>query len=97
MADEDTYYDQIANSIMESPEVQKKMLADGQVYMAYVSDLRAALTAAAKMGAEAVVGLIPEHDVEMGWVCTVCREPIVAKDIDENHTIWVHKEEAIHV
>ena len=92
----DSFYEQIADSIIETPVVQERRLGVSSVYMFGTSKLRDALAAAAKMGAEAVVGLMPEHDVEMGWVCTVCREPIVAKDIDENHTIWVHAEEREH-
>lgn len=91
-----TYFEQVADSIMETPAYKKNATRVGSVTMINTNALRDALAAAAKMGAEAVTGLMPEHDVDMQWVCGVCREPIVAKDIDENHTIWVHAEEKEH-
>lgn len=86
----DTFYQQIADAIMDSDAFKKRVSKVGDVRLVNHKDLRGFLADAARHGAEAVLGMMPEHDVEMGWVCTVCREPIVAKDIDENHTIWVH-------
>lgn len=87
------FFEEVADSILETEPMKSKSTALGSVLIASRESVRNALIAAAKMGAEASLSLMPEHDVEMGWVCTVCREAIVAKDIDENHTIWVHAHE----
>jgi hypothetical protein len=88
----DSFFEQIADSIIASDEVQKRRIQGSmsKSYRIAESRLRTMLAEAAKMGAEATLAMMPEHDVEMVWVCGVCREAIVAKDIDENHTIWVH-------
>lgn len=85
------FFEEVADSILETEPMKSANSVLGNVMIVNRAKVRDALIAAAKMGAEASLALMPEHDVEMGWVCTVCREAIVAKDIDENHTVWVHK------
>jgi hypothetical protein len=91
MTDDKTFFDEIADSIIATADVQKKMLADGKVYMAHTKDLRAALTAAARMGAEGAVTLMPEHvPAPAMWVCSTCHLPVVLQDEDEDRSEWVH-------
>jgi hypothetical protein len=86
----DSFFEQVADSIMASDRYKKVTSKVGSVTMVGTDSLRNLLADAAKQGAEATLAMMPEHDVEMVWVCGVCREAIVAKDLDENHTIWVH-------
>lgn len=87
-----TFYEEIADSIMETPAFSKKVSKVGDIRILNVASLRELLATAAKMGAEASLGLVdPDHKITMELVCGVCREAIVAKDIDENHSVWEHK------
>lgn len=86
-----TYFDEIAQAIIATPEVQKKMLADGNIYMAHTTDFRAALIAAARMGAEGAVALMPEHvPTPAMWVCSTCHMPVTLQEEDEERSEWVH-------
>lgn len=85
-----TFYEEIADAVMETPAFKKTTSTIGSMVLTDREHLRKALGAAAKMGAEGVNSLVEEHDVKMGWSCKVCGLPIVARDIDENHTVWEH-------
>ena len=86
-----TYFDEVAEAIIQTADVQKKMLADGKVYMAHTTDLHAALTAAARMGAEGAITLVPEHvPTPAMWVCATCHLPVVLREEDDDRSEWVH-------
>jgi hypothetical protein len=91
MTDDKTFFDEIAEAIIATADVQKRMVGNSKVYMAHTKDLRAALTAAARMGAEGAVTLMPEHvPAPAMWVCSTCHLPVVLQDEDEDRSEWVH-------
>lgn len=83
-----SFFDEVAESVIE--KFKKHISKVGSVRLISEERLNEMLAEAAKLGAEGALSVVPEHEPTMEWVCGVCREAIVAVDIDENHSKWVH-------